>query len=375
MRDPRSSYIPDDYIPPSGNALYVRSNDGDDGASTALWQVESGAAKRVGAAAKHAAQHQPGGADPLLNIAPFAAATVYSAGYVIRQAGQLYFRIAAGTSGASFAADSANWTPLLASVTAPGGIVTSSGTPSGTTFLRGDGTWAVPAGGGGGGATIDTTAADIQPTTTGAAAAGGTGLAADAGHIHPLGAHAATHQVGGADALSLPQYDRDNKQPGILIPVVGMGGTTTFTPTATRRQFARFVPSRNMTLVSVAFVVTTAATVNDSIEVGIYDASLTRLVTSGAVSGKLNAVGVQSVSLSLSLTANTIYYFAFTLAAIGGTAAALLATSFTNPGLSDIFGTGNGYRMLAHDTSSTLTTTGALTTADNSYPVIALREI
>lgn len=57
--------------------------------------------------------------------------------------------------------------------------------PGGTTqFLRGDGTWAVPAGsGGGGGATIDTASVDIQPLGT--RAAGSIGLAADSGHVHP----------------------------------------------------------------------------------------------------------------------------------------------------------------------------------------------
>lgn len=55
--------------------------------------------------------------------------------------------------------------------------------PGGTTsFLRADGNWATPPGAGG--ATLDTTATDIQ--ALGAQAAGAKGLAADAGHVHPM---------------------------------------------------------------------------------------------------------------------------------------------------------------------------------------------
>jgi hypothetical protein len=56
------------------------------------------------------------------------------------------------------------------------------GTPSGSNFLRGDGTWAVPAGGGG--VTLNTNDSDIQPL--GSQAAGSTGKAADASHVHAM---------------------------------------------------------------------------------------------------------------------------------------------------------------------------------------------
>jgi hypothetical protein len=61
-----------------------------------------------------------------------------------------------------------------------------SNTASSSTYLRGDSTWAVPAGG----VVLDSTVSDIQPdTTTGTAVVGSTGKAADAGHRHTLVAH------------------------------------------------------------------------------------------------------------------------------------------------------------------------------------------
>jgi hypothetical protein len=61
-----------------------------------------------------------------------------------------------------------------------------TGTASSTNYLRGDGTWVVPAGG----VTLDSTLSDIQPdTTTGTAVIGSTGKAADAGHQHTLVSH------------------------------------------------------------------------------------------------------------------------------------------------------------------------------------------
>jgi hypothetical protein len=57
-----------------------------------------------------------------------------------------------------------------------------SGTASNSNFLRGDGVWAVPSSGNG--STLDTTSSDIQPLGT--QAAGGSGLAADAKHVHAM---------------------------------------------------------------------------------------------------------------------------------------------------------------------------------------------
>lgn len=50
---------------PADRQGYVRTDDGDGGASTAFWQYESGAWIRVGPPARHHSQHQPGGSDPM----------------------------------------------------------------------------------------------------------------------------------------------------------------------------------------------------------------------------------------------------------------------------------------------------------------------
>ena len=62
----------------------------------------------------------------------------------------------------------------------PTTALTATGTPSGSTFLRGDNTWSTPAAG----VTLDSTSTDIAPLGT--QAAGAIGKAADAGHVHAM---------------------------------------------------------------------------------------------------------------------------------------------------------------------------------------------
>lgn len=66
--------------------MYVRTDDGDDGASTGLWQYESGAYVRVGAAAKHASRHATGGADPVTATSISAADIHAMREYLVEQA-------------------------------------------------------------------------------------------------------------------------------------------------------------------------------------------------------------------------------------------------------------------------------------------------
>jgi hypothetical protein len=59
----------------SDKGLYVRTDDGDGGASTGLWQKQRGAYVRVGPPAKHASQHASGGSDPVTPASIGAATT------------------------------------------------------------------------------------------------------------------------------------------------------------------------------------------------------------------------------------------------------------------------------------------------------------
>lgn len=120
-----------------------------------------------------------------------------------------------------------------------------------------------------------------------------------------------------------PQYDRDPSLGGIVAPMTLAGSTGALT--AGRAYLGRFVPSRNMTIASIAFVVTVAAGADDACDVGIYAADGSKIVSSGATTGKLNAgTGVKSIAVAASLIAGTPYFAAFSVVTpFGGTAASV----------------------------------------------------
>jgi hypothetical protein len=72
-------------------------------------------------------------AGTIVNVPLFVPATVYPANFLIQVSGNLYYRNAAGTSGASWGADASNWTEIVGSGGGGGNVidgVTVSGTPS-----------------------------------------------------------------------------------------------------------------------------------------------------------------------------------------------------------------------------------------------------
>lgn len=105
--------------------------------------------------------------------------------------------------------------------------------------------------------------------------------------------------------------DEANGQAGITAPSFRGWAAGTLTVTANRAYYMRFVPSRDMLVTSIAFMVFTVDAANPNVDVGIYDASGARLVSSGATAGKLNALGKQSVTITATLLrAHTVYYAA-----------------------------------------------------------------
>lgn len=128
--------------------------------------------------------------------------------------------------------------------------------------------------------------------------------------------------------LTAPVID-DFKLPGVITPTLNGGwffGTGAVT--AGRLQLQRFVAPRSMNITAARIGTTVAASVDDAVHIGIYDSTGARLATSGAVTGKLNAVQGHTIPLTVSLTAGTVYYSAFVVPAIGGTAAQVLTAQF-----------------------------------------------
>jgi hypothetical protein len=116
--------------------------------------------------------------------------------------------------------------------------------------------------------------------------------------------------------------------PGLVGPMLPLGFPQTqlaVAVTANRAYFARIVPSTTIAITSIIFLVSVAAGSNDACDVGVYDASWSRLRSAGATSGKLNSQGVQSVAItSLTLTVGTVYYLALSTGTQGSTAASII---------------------------------------------------
>ncbi|MGC1177430.1 MAG: hypothetical protein WA843_05150, partial [Candidatus Saccharimonadales bacterium] len=96
----------------------------------------------------------------------------------------------------------------------------------------------------------------------------------------------------------------------------------------------RFVPHKPIKISQIKYVVTTFATADDAVDVGIYNATLSsRLGSSGATTGQLNATnGIKTLNLtaSVQLVPDTVYYIALSCGTVGGTAATI--TGIANSG-------------------------------------------
>lgn len=135
----------------------------------------------------------------------------------------------------------------------------------------------------------------------------------------------------------------DGKQPGLWVPAgAPWGGSAPSALVANRVSLCRFACPRSMTITKIAFFVITAAGVDDPCDVGIYDSATSpnRLGSSGSVAGRLNATGQKIVPLNapVALVKDQVYYAAFGVGAIGGSAAALQQTT-SNSAICGFFGT------------------------------------
>src|SRR5215471_2156022 len=138
-------------------------------------------------------------------------------------------------------------------------------------------------------------------------------------------------------------YDSTGGQPGMYCWDAHMSAAGTALLVATRGYYTRFRATRNMTIGSIAFAVTSAATADDACDVGIYDAYMNRLASAGATTGRLNSTGAKTIPVAATpLTAGVIYYAAFSVGAVGGTAAQLQMTT-TNGINSMLFGSANPF--------------------------------
>lgn len=172
---------------------------------------------------------------------------------------------------------------------------------------------------------------------------------------------------------------RENAQPGLLAPTSRGWNWGQRAVQVNQAYLSRVVPTRQIVVSKIAFVVGTAASVDDAVDVGIYDQALARLVSTGSTAGQLNTTGVKVLTLPtpVTLDAGRVYYAAFA-AALGGTAAVLVGAAYgTWPEAGLLFGNtagvaDSGTRGSALPLPATMPppTWGSL----GSLPALALRE-
>lgn len=133
-------------------------------------------------------------------------------------------------------------------------------------------------------------------------------------------------------------------------------------------------PDRDYTITNAWLAVTTASGTDDALEIAVYNDDLTaRLATSGSVTGKLNATGVQSVAIEAALKAGTRYTVAFKAAST----ASVRFAAWTTATLASAFGTSASALMLAfiNGLSTPLPTSIGTPSAASQVPLLALREV
>jgi hypothetical protein len=167
-------------------------------------------------------------------------------------------------------------------------------------------------------------------------------------------------------------YARDNAQTGVLAPSARGWAFGSVAATASRMYVARFVPSRDMTVTKLAFVVTaTTAVSGDACDAAIYSATgATKIAAAGSTTAILNTTGVRTIALSASLVAGTTYYAAFVSAVSTVT---LLTANFVNFDAARMFGTAIG--VIDMDQQATVTpgsTPSSLTLGVGSSQTVAL---
>lgn len=129
----------------------------------------------------------------------------------------------------------------------------------------------------------------------------------------------------------------DQGFPGMSTPpwgqVVNQGG-------AVQAFYSRLFTPRAFVVPAIRFRVLTAATTNDPVDVGIYDATGKRLTSSGPQLGFLNSQGEKAVPLPAPfvLAPGTVYYLAKAEPASGGTGANLMSVTRSQAEAWSIFG-------------------------------------
>lgn len=171
-------------------------------------------------------------------------------------------------------------------------------------------------------------------------------------------------------------FDFDRGQNGMYLPhSMGLPWTPgTLTVTANRAYYYRFTPGRKRVITAAGFYPTTGTgNAADPVEVAIYDAQLGKLATSGAVTGKITAAASgawPTVSLSVTLKPNRVYYAYWASSAAPG----MFAASISQTWAAAAFGTAVPLLEMGNQNTSYPSPTTPVPIATTSVPVLTLVE-
>lgn len=140
------------------------------------------------------------------------------------------------------------------------------------------------------------------------------------------------------DERSARYTNTTNGHRGALAPTARGWSATSQGVTANGGRVVRLVPNRNIRATSIAFSVSTLHSTDIPVDVGIYDSSMSRLVSSGPVLGLLLSTGAKSIPIAPTrLIEGATYYLAISVGT-GGTGGAITGAAFQSTGLTQLFG-------------------------------------
>lgn len=155
-----------------------------------------------------------------------------------------------------------------------------------------------------------------------------------------------------------PQFpDNQDGLAGLIVPTARGWNAATVVASADICRSVRFRPHRALTVASMSFVVTSAATNNDNVQVGIYDSTgATLLASSSVTAGGTTSTGRKTVNLTANYTVlpNTTYYATLAYDYVSGTGATVGSVALTSTFNAIIAGSGAGSILCDSQSSATL---------------------
>jgi hypothetical protein len=165
------------------------------------------------------------------------------------------------------------------------------------------------------------------------------------------------------------------RQPRLITPQMHiMAADAAFTPSANAGYTSRFVVSDLCDLVDIAFKVSVAASVDDPIDIGIYQlnaagTALTRMVTKGPTTGLINSPGIKSTPLTgITFSPEQVYYVAMVFAITGTNPTLRAPTMGGSSDYADLAGSALGVREFGNFNAASNALPATITTLSNFIP-------